>query len=93
MNINIPLEARDEFWIEPPSGHMEFWAFRFRPPCKEGDELIFRFDKKPVARAIVYKIEKPGLTTCEHSGRYKNLWKVFWENESFGKIGDVNGNH
>lgn len=83
MNINVPHCSRDHFWEEPPDGHMEFWAFRFPPPCKVGDELIFRFDKKPVARARVHLIQVPGEAICQSTGRFKNRWKVFWTQESF----------
>lgn len=90
MNINIPEWARDHFWEEPPEGHMEFWAFRFHPPCKIGDELIFRFDGKPVAKAIVDEIEPPGQSECETTGRFEYRWKVFWTNESFIDLRDDN---
>lgn len=86
MNINVPESARSNFWDEPPPGSWEFWSFRFRPPCQEGDPLVFNFDKVPVARAVVAKIEKPGLTACEHSGRFRSGWKVFWNPESFVRI-------
>lgn len=84
MNINVPKWAEEHFWDEPPKGDWEFWAFRFRPPCEVGEILYFRFDKKKiVARAKVAWIEPPGQSKCEHSGEYKNHWKVFWQPESF----------
>lgn len=87
MNINVPLWARDEFWQEPPPGTMEFWGFRFPPPCAVGDRLIFRFDGRAVAEATVARIEPPGASECEHSGRFRNRWKVFWTQESFHVVG------
>lgn len=36
-----------------------------------------------VAEAIVAKVERPGLSACEHSGRFKSCWKVFWDQEDF----------
>jgi hypothetical protein len=90
MNINVPAWAREDFWNEPPPGTMEFWGFRFPPPCAVGDRLVFRFDKVPVAEAVVYIIEPPGVRVCEHSGRWRNLWKVFWTPDSFRDLcGDV----
>ncbi len=83
MNINVPPQARDHFWEEPQPGAMEFWAFRFRPPCKVGDQLIFRFDGVPVARATVHAIEPPGRDECARTGRWRNSWKVYWLPESF----------
>lgn len=83
MNINVPEQARDHFWQEPPQGNWEFWGFRFRPPCKVGDELIFRFDKQPVAKAICAKIEKPGESECEQTGKFRSSWKVYWKPETF----------
>ena len=86
MNINVPDWAREHFWVEPPSGSQEFWGFRFRPPCSAGDKLYFRFDGTVVATATVDRIEAPGRSKCEGTGRFGNVWKVFWTNESFEKI-------
>ncbi len=83
MNINVPAWARDHFWEEPPPGSWEFWSFRFRPPCEVGHEIVFRFDHRPVAQAIVAKIERPGESQCESTGRFARGWKVFWKRESF----------
>jgi hypothetical protein len=83
MNVNVPPSARDHFWEEPPPGSIEFWSFRFPPPCKVGDPLVFRFDGVPVARAIVHRIEKPGLSRCERSGGFESGWKVYWLPDSF----------
>ena len=85
MNINVPAFARNHFWEEPPEGHIEFWSFRFKPPCDVGDELLFRFDKRIVARAKVLRIEKPGITKCARTGGFEHGWKVFWTPESFVK--------
>ncbi len=62
---------------------MEFWAFRFVPKCQVGDIIEFYFDKAKVAEARVFDIERPGVSSCEHSDRFKNRWKVFWRPESF----------
>lgn len=83
MNINVPQFARAHFWEEPPSGSAEFWSFRFKPPCSVGDESIFRFDGVPVARATVHEIQKPGVSQCESTGKFRSGWKIVWLNESF----------
>jgi len=83
MNINVPESAREHFWEEPPPDNWEFWSFRFKPPCEVGDEIIFRFDKEPVAKAVVAKIEPPGKSACESTGRFSRGWKVFWTPETF----------
>lgn len=83
MNINVPPQARDHFWEEPPPGSHEFWSFRFPPPCKVGDELVFRFDGVIVAKAICLRIEKPGRSVCDGTGRFGNGHKVYWAPESF----------
>jgi len=83
MNINIPEWAREHFWEEPPDGHWEFWAFRFKPRCEVGEELLFRFDGKPVAKAVCAKIEPPGVSECESTRRFLNRWKVYWSPETF----------
>lgn len=83
MNINVPEKARLHFWEEPTPGNTEFWSFRFPPPCKVGDPLLFRFDGEIVAKATVCLIQAPGESECESTGRFRDGWKVFWEPESF----------
>ena len=86
MNINVPEFARDHFWEEPPANSEEFWGFRFPPPCKVGDPLHFRFDGRIVATARVSRIEQPGQSSCEGTGRFGGTYKVFWTNESFKDV-------
>lgn len=83
MNINVPDFAMDHFWEEPPAGSWEFWSFRFPPPCKVGDVLNFRMHGMIVASAVCARIEKPGESKCEGTGRFERGWKVFWTPESF----------
>ena len=83
MNITVPDWAMEHFWEEPPEGSWEFWSFRFPPPCKIGDDLIFRHNKIPIARAMVAMIERPGQSSCERTGKFKAGWKVYWLPESF----------
>lgn len=83
MKINVPESARAEFWHEPPPGHNEFWGFRFKPKCVSGDPIYFYFDGEMVATAVVSHIEPPGKSSCQETGRFKNLWKVHWNNDSF----------
>lgn len=89
MNINVPEWAEAEFWDEPPEDAMEFWSFRFPPPCKVGDPLVFKMRGVVVARAVCAAIEGPGRSKCDHSGRFLAGHKVFWTNESFRE--DANG--
>lgn len=86
MNINVPEFARDHFWEEPPDGSWEFWSFRFPPPCKVGDKLIFKFDGIPMAEAVCARIEKPGESQCDATGRFERGYKVFWTPESFKEL-------
>lgn len=88
MNINIPQWAEAEFWDEPPEGSWEFWSFRFPPPCKVGDPLVFKMRGVVVARAVCAAIERPGQSKCGHSGRFENGYKVFWAPESFVEDAD-----
>lgn len=83
MNINVPDQAIEHFWEEPPPGSWEFWSFRFPPPCKVGDPMTFRFHGAVIARATVAKIEKPGVSECDSTGRFRGGWKVFWSPDSF----------
>lgn len=83
MRINVPKWAWEHFWQEPPEGTMEFWAFRSEPKCSAGELLEFFFGGKLVAEAIVAKIEAPGLSHCESTGKFRKHWKVFWTQKSF----------
>lgn len=90
MKINVPPEVWAHFWEEPPPDSFEFWAFRFPVRAQVGDEILFLLDKKPVAKAVIAGIEKPGASQCDTTGRFKNRWKVFWTQESFK---DLRGSH
>jgi len=83
MKINVPAQAIDHFWVEPPDGNWEFWAFRWPVRAKVGDPIYFYYNKKPIAFAIIAKIEKPGQSEDERTGKYKSMWKVYWTNNSF----------
>jgi hypothetical protein len=86
MNINVPDSAWATFFDSPPAGAMEFWGFRFPPKAKVGDTITFHYHKVPVATAVIEAIGRPGQDQCDHSGRFKNLWKVYWKNESFVEL-------
>jgi hypothetical protein len=83
LRINVPKSAQRHFWDEPPPNTTEFWAFRSRPDCKVGELIGFYFGEKKVAEAKVAIVEAAGFSQCEHSGRFKNHWKVFWLLETF----------
>lgn len=83
MNINVPLQAESHFWEEPPPGVWEFWSFRFPPPCKVGDPLVFKIRGIVVARAVCARIEPPGQSKCDQTGRFERGHKVYWRPESF----------
>jgi hypothetical protein len=80
MKINIPERAWEHFWEEPPPNTVaEFWAFRFPPKnVRPDDRIEFYFRKQLVAEAKVWVVERPGLSACDHSGRFKNRHKVAW---------------
>lgn len=79
----MPAWARDHFWEQTPYGACEFWSFKYKPKCDAGDTIHFLFDGKIVAEAPVWKIEEPGRSACEGTGRFKSGWKVFWLEEDF----------
>jgi len=81
MKIHVPRSDREYFWEPPPEGAANFWSFKSKPRCKIGDELLFMFDGRPVARARVSGIEPPGIPWRE--GESFNQWKVFWHQKSF----------
>lgn len=78
MEINVPPEARERFLKESSERAVDFWPFRSRPCCQIGEELLFQFDGRPSARAVVSGIEPPGIALWDDSGKFINHWKVFW---------------
>lgn len=85
MNVNIPETAIEHFWEENNASE-EFWSFRFKPPCEVGYDLIFRYNRKPIATAKVLRIEKPGQSKCLNTGKFGNGWKVIWDTKTFKKL-------
>jgi ribosomal protein S18 acetylase RimI-like enzyme len=86
MNITVPESEETHFWEEPAEGMEEFWAFRWPVRALVGDRIIFNLRKKPIAEAVISRIEKPGQHECSTTGRFKNMWKVYWTNESFKRM-------
>lgn len=86
MRINVPANARKNFWKEAPEGFPKFWLFRTKPACEIGEELVFYFDGRPVARAIVSGIEPPGLDFSFSPEEFLDHWKVYWHQKSFRSI-------
>lgn len=78
MKIDVPLEARERFLKESSDRAVDFWPFRSRPRCQIGEEVLFLFDGRLVAQAVVSGIEPPGIALWDDSGRFINHWKVFW---------------
>lgn len=85
MHIEVPQNVRDHFWDEPPAHNLEFWAFKGRPSVLPNEKVYFTFDKMPVAETVVLKIEKPGESKCELTGKYEKHWKLYWEPAKFVK--------
>ena len=83
--IEVPKASREHFWDEPPEGNLEFWAFKDRPRAFYNQKIIFKFDGQPVAEAKVLKIEDPGQSKCDSTGKYEKHWKVFWSPKEFKK--------
>ena len=83
FQIEIPRESRERFWARPDDGKLEFWAFSERPRCFVNERVVFTFDRRPVAEARVYKIEEPGASKCDASGKYERYHKVFWDPRGF----------
>lgn|GEM_PF-6029042 len=86
MNITIYKESFD--WLFTPRGLRAdgIWSFgRHPPPVEIGDDLIFRQDGKPLARAICRQIYKPGeRDVMQHDGsRELKGWKVLWYQYDF----------
>ena len=83
FEINVPNWAIEEFWKEPPQNTREFWAFRNEPTCETGETIYFYYNHKLIAKAVVDEIQRPGISTCEATGRFYYLWKVFCKQHTF----------
>lgn len=86
LHIEVPRASRGHFWDEPPAGNLEFWAFKDRPKAFVNEKIVFTFNRKPVAEATVLKIEAPGHTKCEQTGKYEKHHKIFWDPQGFKKL-------
>jgi hypothetical protein len=51
-----------------------FYEVEVPPECKLGDELVFRINERPIARAVISRIEK-------FEG-----YRVFWQTNTFEPI-------
>jgi hypothetical protein len=83
MKINVSDNVIVHFWEEPEEGSQEFWAFLWPVRAKVGDPIYFYNNKKLIASSVIDRIEKPGMSSCDKSGNYKNRWKVYWRQEDF----------
>lgn len=86
MNVTIYAESFAWLFTEREPEHPCMWSFgRHRPPVEIGDDLIFRRDGWPLARAIVRGIYKPGECDVDmHDGsRRLTGWKVLWYQGDF----------
>src|SRR5271157_6241403 len=79
--IEVPQARRKKFFIRPKSV-LEYWAFKNRPRVFINEQIIFTFDGKPVAEALVVKVEAPG----QGEGEHKDWHKVYWKPSRFRKF-------
>jgi GNAT superfamily N-acetyltransferase/RNA:NAD 2'-phosphotransferase (TPT1/KptA family) len=84
LYIEVPKSERNHFW-EDKRAKYEFWAFKNSPRALIGEQIIFTFDKKPVATAVVSHFEEPGKSKCDSTGRFEDRHKVFWDTKTFRK--------
>lgn len=83
MRITVPNNLLAHFWEQEPEGHEEFWAFRWPVRANVGDTIHFMNGGREIAQAVIGRIEKPGQSECESTGRFLNMWKVYWPPSSF----------
>jgi 8-oxo-dGTP pyrophosphatase MutT (NUDIX family) len=82
--IEVPQERRKTFWTRPV-GKLEYWAFKNRPRAFVSEPIIFTFDRKPVAQAVVLRVEAPG----SGEGEYKHWHKIYWNPSTFVKYRSI----
>jgi 8-oxo-dGTP pyrophosphatase MutT (NUDIX family)/GNAT superfamily N-acetyltransferase len=81
LMIEVPKDLRKGFWNRPDDV-LHYWAFKNRPRAFVDERIIFTFNRKPVAQAVVLKVEAPGNGT----GKYKHWHKVYWHPSHFQKF-------
>jgi 8-oxo-dGTP pyrophosphatase MutT (NUDIX family) len=79
--IEVPKDRRKGFFAVPKAP-LVYWAFKNRPRVFINEKLIFTFGGKPVAEALVAKIEGPGKGEDE----YKAWHKVYWKPTTFRRF-------
>ena len=79
--IEVPKERRKSFFVAPKAP-LVYWAFKNRPRVFISEKLIFTFGGKPVAEALVAKVEGPG----KGDGEYKAWHKVYWKPVTFKRF-------
>jgi 8-oxo-dGTP pyrophosphatase MutT (NUDIX family)/GNAT superfamily N-acetyltransferase len=84
LMIEVPKHLRKGFW-KRPNNALHYWAFKNRPRAFVEEKIIFTFNRKPVAQAVVLKIEGPG----HGEGEYKHWHKVYWNPSHFQKFKGV----
>src|SRR5271157_2297621 len=79
--IEVPQDRRKGFFAAPKAP-LVFWAFKNRPRVFISEKLIFTFNGKPVAEALVAKVEGPG----KGEGEYQKWHKVYWKPVTFKRF-------
>lgn len=79
--IEVPKDRRKGFFVAPKSP-LVYWAFKNRPRVFISEKLIFTFGGKPVAEALVAKVEGPG----KGEGEYQKWHKVYWKPVTFKRF-------
>lgn len=87
LKIRVPPFAQSAFF-QDHGAEEEFWAMRAKPKTHAGEMIEFYFGSKPVASAKVSRVEAPGQSSCGHSGKFGNKWKVHWRDDSFRRLGE-----
>lgn len=93
MNITTYRESDAWLFAKRSINHRCLWSLgRYPPPVDVGDDLIFRTDGAPVARALCRRIYEPGEFDCMmHDGSRKlRGWKVLWYQPDFEDLRPLN---
>ena len=79
--IEVPKDRRKGFFVAPKAP-LVYWAFKNRPRVFISEKLVFTFNGKPVAEALVAKVEGPG----KGEGEYQKWHKVYWKPVTFRRF-------
>lgn len=78
VNVYCTANQVGRLFLPPVGGAFDCWTLGFEPRCAVGDAVLFRFQSRVVARAVICKVEQRFNRRGEPRG-----WAIVWESSTF----------